>query len=101
MDYKGTISAAIQTFGEKNQTVVAIEELSELQKELCKLLRGNCDNDEHIAEEIADVEIVLCELVEMLGIDDLVNMYRDFKIRRLQSRIAAEREKRGAGDVLP
>lgn len=98
MDYQETmetIRAAIQTFGEENQTVVAIEELSELQKELCKRLRGSCDNVESIAEEVADVEIVLAQLCEMLGIDDLVTMYSNFKFKRLQSRIAAEQERRG------
>ena len=95
MNGQEIISAAIETFGERNQTVVAIEELSELQKELCKLLRGSCDNDEHIAEEIADVEIVLCEMVKMLGIDDMVNIYREFKLQRLESRIAAKRREKG------
>lgn len=90
---KEIFSAAIQTFGEKNQTVVAIEELSELQKELCKLLRGSGASKEHIAEEIADVEIVLCEMVEMLGIDDLVNIYRDFKLQRLQNKIDRRKAK--------
>lgn len=95
MNGQEIISAAIETFGERNQTVVAIEELGELQKELCKLLRGSCASKEHIAEEIADVEIVLCEMVEMLGIDDMVNIYREFKLQRLESRIAAKRREKG------
>jgi hypothetical protein len=49
----------INKFNEK-QVIVAIEELSELQKELCKSLRNkdkiNLDN---LIEEIADVEIML------------------------------------------
>ena len=93
MEKQETICAAIRTFGKQNQTVVAIEELSELQKELCKLLRGSGASKEHIAEEIADVEIVLCELVEMLGVGDMVNIYREFKMQRLQRRVAAERER--------
>jgi hypothetical protein len=101
MEYQETICAAIRTFGKENQTFVAIEELSELQKELCKLLRGNCDNFEHIAEEIADVEIVLWELVEMMKLGDMVDMYRAFKLQRLKSRIAIESEKRGAGNGIP
>ena len=95
MDAKEIISAAIQTFGEKNQTVVAIEELGELQKELCKLLRGSCDNDEHIAEEIADVQIMLMQLIEMLDIKDIVSQYRQFKLQRLQGRIVAELDRHG------
>lgn len=93
MEYQETICAAIQTFGEKNQTIVAIEELSELQKELCKLLRGSCDNDERIAEEIADVKIMLDQLLEMLGLGDMVNTFIRFKMERLQGRIGAQRER--------
>lgn len=44
-------------YGDK-QVIVAIEELAELQKELCKNLRGK-DNESEIAEEIADVYIML------------------------------------------
>lgn len=97
MDYKktmDTICAAIQTFGEEHQTFVAIEELSELQKELCKRLRGSCDNVEHIAEEVADVEIVLMQLCEMLGIDDIVEIYTKYKLRRLRENIEKEQKKK-------
>ena len=52
------LEKAIETFGPEHQQLVAIEEMSELQKELCKRYRG-FENHEHIAEEIADVEIVL------------------------------------------
>ena len=36
---------AIDTFGRSLQTIVAIEELSELQKELCKVLRDNWNEE--------------------------------------------------------
>lgn len=32
---------AREVYGEETQIIVALEELSELQKELCKYLRGN------------------------------------------------------------
>jgi len=38
-----------------------IEELSELQKELCKYLRGH-ENRDKIIEELADVEIALNDI---------------------------------------
>ena len=44
---------AVTRFGRKNQTIVAIEELSELQKALTKIMRGGDDYDS-VAEEIAD-----------------------------------------------
>ena len=34
------IGRAIQTFGSEHQQLIAIEEMSELQEELCKLYRG-------------------------------------------------------------
>jgi hypothetical protein len=49
--------AALEAFGERAQMTMAIEEMSELAKELCKRCRGR-DNVEAIAEEIADVEII-------------------------------------------
>ena len=45
---------ALGTYGSVLQIVVTMEEMSELQKELCKNLRGR-GSIEHIAEEIADV----------------------------------------------
>ena len=55
----------IEKFGEK-QVVVAIEELSELQKELCKTLRGKADID-HITEELADVWIMFQQMKLYFG----------------------------------
>ena len=49
---------ALVTFGERTQMVVALEELSECQKEICKYMRGY-GNAEHLAEEIADAAIML------------------------------------------
>jgi len=47
-------------FGNKAQMIKAIEELSELQKALCKYLLGDQDG-EPIIEEIADVEIMTAQ----------------------------------------
>ena len=40
---------ALVAYGEPAQMVVALEELSEYQKEICKFLRGN-GNIDHMAE---------------------------------------------------
>lgn len=58
----------------KNQSVdvnkmIAVEELSELQKEICKDLRG-FDRREEIKEEMADVYICLQLLKEIYNFDD-------------------------------
>ena len=50
---KEKIKAIVNSYGKENQITVAVEELSELIKELCKELRG-MGNPEHIAEEMAD-----------------------------------------------
>ena len=64
------------------QKIVAIEELSELQKEITKDLRGNA-NDEHIAEEMADVEIMLDQLKIMYGNSEDIKRHKELKIRRI------------------
>lgn len=71
------------------QIIVAIEELSELQKELCKMLRkGNVDNIENIKEEIADVSIMLDQLVYYFKIDkeDLLKIQTE-KLNRTKERL--------------
>ena len=49
---------ALETFGPEVQLAVALEEMSELQKELCKALRGFV-HPAHMAEELADAAIML------------------------------------------
>lgn len=58
MDEQKIYRAALAAWGADAQTLMVFEEMSELQKELCKAARGK-DNTEQIAEEIADVEIML------------------------------------------
>lgn len=53
---------AVETYGAQAQTLMVFEEMSELQKELCKHARGK-DNQEAIAEEIADVQIMLGQMM--------------------------------------
>lgn len=56
-----TYKKAIDTYGKDKQLDVAIEEMSELTKEICKFKRSQ-DNHQKIVEEIADVEIMLQQL---------------------------------------
>jgi hypothetical protein len=82
-------AAALEKWGEGMQGLVAIEELSELQKEICKRFRG-ADNIDAIAEEIADVTIMLEQLRFILDINDKVCEEMDYKIKRLQMRLGME-----------
>lgn len=66
---KEILEAAIDEWGKENQTIVAIEELSELQKELTKTLRGY-DRTDGLIEEMADVYIMLEQIKMLYGIDE-------------------------------
>ena len=69
------------------QLIVAIEELSELQKELCKTLRGNI-NKENIIEELADVYIMLDQIKVYFSItSNEVEEMIDKKIERTKERL--------------
>ena len=77
--------------GIRMQTVVAIEELSELLKELTKFLRGNrsYDRNQNIAEEIADV-IIMCQQLTLFIpkiTPELVLDLQVFKLNRLVARL--------------
>lgn len=84
---------AADTFGRDIQTIVAIEELSELIKELCKVerLEGRLGS---LAEEIADATIMLEQLRALYDVNDLVCAFMDSKVTRLAERV--EQAKGGA-----
>ena len=73
---------ALICFGETAQMVMALEELSECQKEICKKLRGYSNLD-HLAEEIADATIMLEQMRLFFGLNDLVCEKMDEKVKRL------------------
>lgn len=77
---------ALETYGGQLQTFVCMEEMSELQKELCKYERG-ADNVHQIAEEIADVRIMLDQMVIMHDCETLVEDYKSAKLARLKERL--------------
>ena len=62
MDMELICQQAVNHFGTESRIILAVEEMSELQKELCKHSRGR-QNYYHIAEEIADVHIMLEQLM--------------------------------------
>lgn len=74
------------TWGAEAQITMVFEEMSELQKELCKRLRGK-DNADNIAEEIADVEIMLDQMKLLFNIWPLVQVRRAEKVDRLSARL--------------
>lgn len=79
------LRTAVKKFGEVPQLVMTMEETAELTQALSKYLRGN-DNKDNIAEEIADVSIMLQQLQIIFGNKSLVNKYIEQKINRLSEK---------------
>ena len=77
----------IEKFGKEKQTIIAMEEMAELTKELSKSLRG-ADNRQQILEEVADVEICLSEirLMHNIQLNELAAMM-DKKLKRTEERL--------------
>jgi NTP pyrophosphatase (non-canonical NTP hydrolase) len=78
------LEKAISKWGKDLQQVVALEELSELQKEITKAMRGK-GNTERMIEEIADVLIMIEQLKIIHNISDHeVEYTKDRKLQRLE-----------------
>ena len=76
----------IEKYGDL-QVIVAIEELGELQKELCKSLRDKGNRDK-IIEEIADVCIMVDQLKIMYGISTaVIHAAKNKKLLRTKERL--------------
>lgn len=91
-NYMQILLDAIETYGHRMQTMVAIEEMSELTKELVKHMRGR-DNRDAIAEEIGDVEIMMCQLRLIYGIKTTdMDAIIAGKLNRLKERMEDKNE---------
>ena len=84
------LTKAISTYGKDAQMDMAIEEMSELTKEILKLRRAErADKDtkaeiEHLKEEMADVQIMLDQMYLIFGVP---TEHREYKINRLKERL--------------
>lgn len=88
-----TLMNAIKVFGTDAQLLMAIEEMSELTKAICKEKRARDATDDeyfnarqNLLEEIADVEIMLEQLLIILGAD--ISSIKDYKLERLKEILA-------------
>lgn len=86
---KTVFSTALEVYGAEAQTLMVFEECSELQKELCKHARGK-DNTMAIAEEIADVQIMLEQMIILHDCAEEVKGFRVAKLFRLSEKLAAD-----------
>jgi len=88
-DIQKFIDIVISKYGTEHQVTVAIEELSELQKELCKFIRRN-GNLSNIAEEIADVQLMLWQMQTVFDVrQEEVERRVKYKIDRTISEICS------------
>lgn len=81
------LEKAVETYGKDMQLTVAIEELSELIKEICKHKRG-ADNRDKIIEEMADVYIMLSQIEIIFDVTDSeIEKVMDEKLDRTEARL--------------
>jgi len=97
---KSIIEGAILHYGMEQESIVCIEECSELQKEITKQLRGQ-GNKTALVLEIADVLVCVELLKKMYNIpDEMVNDAIRIKQRRtariIEEKKVAERDVRKA-----
>ena len=85
---KEVYKKALCWFGTKSQVDMAIEEMSELIQALSKSKRGLNHN---VAEEIADVMIMLNQMIILFDCKNEVELVMNEKIIRLNNLIAKER----------
>lgn len=78
------LRAAVEKYGPGAQWMKAIEELGELIRALAR-----ADDPDNIAEEMADVEIMLGQLRIILGNDADVERWKAKKLQRLNQRLHA------------
>lgn len=92
-EFKDAYEKFLKEWGQESQERMAIEEMSELTKELCKKIRllrddfAERDNEklkktiEHVKEEIADVLNMAEQLQFFYGIDEIEKIRKE-KIKR-------------------
>jgi hypothetical protein len=87
---------ALIAFGVKHQKLMMIEEMSELTKALLKSIREDKEVTSNMIEEIADVEITLSqmkEIINMAGYGPNLAEIKQMKITRLEKRVTLKTEK--------
>lgn len=89
------LQSAISTFGVDSQLDMAIEEMAELTKEILKTRRASKfmtiekykEATENVKEEIADVLIMIAQLIIIYGCHYSVQEQIDLKVERLAKTI--------------
>lgn len=88
---------AVRTFGINAQMDMVIEECSELINAICKYRRGRV-KEEDVITEIADVQIMCEQIAHWFG-DVNVEAEKEYKLKRLEERLKAHKEKNRPNDI--
>lgn len=87
-EQRTTISKAIKVFGKEKQMDMVVEECAELIQAVNKYKRNpNIDTLKSLAGEIADVQIMIDQLIEMHDLEFDVNKFVNIKLERLKNTI--------------
>lgn len=92
--YIKIIQDIINHYKKEDQVLQAVEEMSELTKELIKNINRNKDNEKEITLELADVIVMIIELVMIYKIDiDKLYGAIEYKLERQEKRMNNEKNK--------
>jgi len=95
-DEIATFARAVRQWGRAAQWLMVWEETAELGVAVAQMLRGREVTTEQIAEEIADVLIMMGQATHMVGIESVRTAYTR-KLSRLQSRLDKSERDGGEG----
>lgn len=95
---KEILQRAIKHYGTHNQMLKCIEECGELSRAVSRILTELSSGDgvtteesmANLQEELADVSIMVEQMIMMFKFEKDVNQYRAFKINRLKERLEHE-----------
>jgi NTP pyrophosphatase (non-canonical NTP hydrolase) len=79
---------AMKKWGLESQMDMLIEECSELIKAVCKVKRSGFNDKEainNLNEEIADVSIMIEQIVHVYDMSRIIDMIKEEKLTRLQN----------------
>lgn len=94
-----TYIRALRLFGPSSQLVMAIEEMAELQKILCKIINNRFSNTSYnrvsLVDEVADVSIMLEQVISTLKLKPSdIESRIEYKIEKLNKLIRKEESKK-------
>ena len=91
MDKYNLYDCAMTKWGKKFQMLMAIEEMAELTQVLIHTMRKNKETTAYdMASEIADVQIMMEQLIQMYEISEGVSIEKKKKLLKLQRYIEAD-----------